>query len=222
MRTQRSRMSAVWIGLVLAGLGCCAGAASAQQPVLRFTHLTQDQGLSENTVRAIVEDQKGFMWFGTYDGLNRFDGYTFTVYRNDPDDPNSLSQNQIRALLEDHEGELWIGTHNGLNRYNREVGTFTRYLLDPQDPASLSNNLVYALYEDRAGTLWVGTYWGLNRYDRATDSFTRYLPDEQNPSRGLSIPHVRSIVEDARGDFWIGTDGGGLNRFDPTDRGGNV
>ena len=129
--------------------------AYAQAPTLRFEHLTQDQGLSESTVNSIVEDHKGFMWFGTYDGLNRYDGASFIIYRNDPRDPRSLSGNRIERnnLLEDREGVLWIGTNNGLNRYDRDTDTFQRYKRDEQDPSSLSSNVVYVVYEDREGEL---------------------------------------------------------------------
>ena len=100
------------LGSVLIVLFGLTVSANAQAPTLRFEHLGQDQGLSESTVTSILEDQKGFMWFGTYDGLNRYDGNTFSIYRNDPRDPPSLSGTRIASngLLEDHEGILWVGT----------------------------------------------------------------------------------------------------------------
>ena len=208
------RWSLGWVLVVLVGL---TAPAYGQAPTLRFEHLGQDQGLSESTVETIVEDHKGFMWFGTYDGLNRYDGNTFTIYRNNPQDPRSLSGNRIERnnLLEDREGTLWIGTNNGLNRYDRDTDTFQGYKRDEQDPSSLSSNVVYAVYEDRDGDLWVGTSNGLNRFDRVTESFVRYLPDGQEPARGRSAPLVFAIVEDGQGYLWIGTQGGGLNCLDP-------
>ena len=120
--------------------------AYGQAPTLRFEHLGRDQGLSQSTVTSILEDHKGFMWFGTYDGLNRYDGNTFSIYRNDPRDLQSLSGNDIAigGLLEDHEGILWVGTQSeGLNRYDRDSDTFQWYKRDEQDPSSLSRSKKY-------------------------------------------------------------------------------
>jgi|LGOV01.1.fsa_nt_gb ligand-binding sensor domain-containing protein len=129
-----------------------ASELSARENHIRFNHLTIRQGLSSNSVTGIVQDDQGFMWFGSYDGLNRYDGNEFRVYRHDPDNPNSLSSNPMRVLYKDRSGDLWIGTEGGgLNRFDRETETFTRYQHDPHNPRSLSHNKVRAIYEDRAG-----------------------------------------------------------------------
>jgi hypothetical protein len=128
---------------------------------LRFGSLTSEDGLSNDQVRGIAQDNHGFMWITTFDGLNRYDGSSIKVYRHDPDDPNSLSHNALRFPIVDQYGVLWIGTFGGgLNQYNLEKDAFVRYQHDPDDPHSLSNDIIRSVYEDQAGTIWVGT----NRY----------------------------------------------------------
>jgi ligand-binding sensor domain-containing protein len=188
--------------------------APQSSSTVRFQHLGSEQGLPQNSVRRILQDHFGYLWFGTEDGLARFDGYGFTVFRHDPQDSTSLSNSYITVLLEDRTGTLWIGTNGGgLNRFDRAKGTFTHYKNNSTDSASLSDNNVRSLLEDRAGTMWVGTFGnGLNRFDRTKNSFLRYKHDPKNPS-SLSNNTVRALVEDRFGTFWVGTDGG-LNRFD--------
>jgi len=100
-------------------------------PYLRFGRLTAEDGLSNVQVKSVVQDNRGFMWFGTLDGLNRYDGASIKVYRHDPDDPQSLSHNYIRALAVDQSGVLWLGTWGGgLNQYDREKDAFIRYQHD--------------------------------------------------------------------------------------------
>ncbi len=200
---------------VLALLLGNAPAANAQQgPDIRFDHITTAQGLSSALALSMVQDRQGFMWFGTEDGLNRYDGYTFVTYRNAPDDPHSLSNNGVLALYEDREGVLWIGTTDGLNRFDAASGQFTDYRHDPNDPDSLGDNKVWAIYEDANGALWIGAEnGGLSRLDRKTGKFTHYQNDPAN-SHSLSHNSIRAILEDQTGMLWIGTYGGGLNRFD--------
>ena len=101
---------------------------TAPGSVVRFEHLTIEDGLSQNAGLAIFQDSKGYLWIGTQDGLNRYDGYNFKIYKHDPDDPNSISHNSILAIEEDQDGYLWIGTWGGgLNRFDPAAGTFIRY-----------------------------------------------------------------------------------------------
>lgn len=162
-----------------------------------------------------MQDSKGFMWFGTTDGLNKYDGYTFTVYEHDPANPNSLSNNAVYAIAEDRSGTLWIGTWGGgLNRFDRETERWRHYQHDPSDAHSLSNSYVFSMLQDQSGVLWVGTWrGGLNRFDPETEQFTRHQYDPHDP-HSLSSNNVLSIYEDQSGVLWIGTGGGGLNRFD--------
>jgi signal transduction histidine kinase/ligand-binding sensor domain-containing protein len=183
---------------------------------LRFENISLEEGLSQSTVFATVQDHQGFLWFATEDGLNRYDGYDFTIYKHDPADPFSLRDNWILSLLVDQSGTLWIGTREGgLDRYDRESDQFIHYQYDPGDPASLNDNEVTALYQDRAGFIWAGTHnGGLNIFDPEDEVFTHYQhdPDDAN---SLSSNSVTIIFEDSEGIFWIGTDDAGLNQFDP-------
>jgi PAS domain S-box-containing protein len=187
---------------------------------LKFQHLGIEQGLSVSAVCAIVQDRQGFLWIGTQDGLNRYDGYTFTVYKHDAENFDSLSDSVILSLYEDRRGILWIGTLNGgLNRFDRTIGKFDHYQYHPDDPNSLSQGGVSVIYEDRTGVLWIGTDGGgLNRFDPQTGTIRHYQHDPQNPE-SLSSNIIYAIVEDRSGQLWIGTgnaavEGQGLNCFD--------
>ncbi len=186
------------------------------QDELEFDRLSIDQGLSQSTVTAICQDRRGFMWFGTQDGLNKYDGYTFTVYKHIPQDSTSLSHNYIRSIYEDREGFLWLGTiGGGLNKFDPTTGIFTRFQADPNNPHSLSSNLINPICEDRDGNLWLGTYGGgLNKLDRQTGRFTHYK-SAAGDSNSLSDNTLYSLCQDRQGFIWIGTQKGGLNRFDP-------
>src|SRR5689334_2026673 len=104
-----------------------SSALFAQAPKLKFKHITNEQGLSNTTIETIFQDYRGFMWFGTRDGLNRYDGYQLVVYRYDAKDSSSISDNYIQYIYEDKKHNLWVGTTNGLNRFNAEKNNFTRY-----------------------------------------------------------------------------------------------
>ncbi|MDD5466117.1 MAG: two-component regulator propeller domain-containing protein [Candidatus Omnitrophica bacterium] len=182
---------------------------------LLFRTLSIEQGLSQNSVLSIARDRFGFLWFGTESGLNKFDGYHFTIYIPIEGDDTSISNSWINALLTDSKGRLWIGTENGLNRYAFSSDEFIRYFHNPDDPNSLSSSRIFALYEDRAGNLWVGTDQGLNLLNHSTNSFKRYAHDPANPA-SLSSNQVRAIAQDHQGFIWVGTFGGGLNRLNPT------
>jgi PAS domain S-box-containing protein len=187
----------------------------AGDPPFRFDRILTEQGLSTPEVWSVLRDRRGFMWFGTLEGLDRYDGYTIKAFKHSLTDPSSLSDSAIRTLYEDRAGTLWIGTWNGgLNRYERGSETFTRFLHDPADPGSLSSNSVFAILEDRAGRLWLGTRaGGLDRFDPATGVFTHYRHD---PAQATSLgdDNVFALLEDADDALWVGT-GGGLDRFDP-------
>jgi PAS domain S-box-containing protein len=207
MRTHRRSMQSLLLALVLLGGLRAPAAAHAQASSPRFTRLTSEHGLSNDMVRCILQDDQGFMWFGTQDGLNRYDGYSFTVYRHLRSDPDSLSNNTVTALYQDRAGTLWIGTAVGLDSFDGGTTRFTHY---PDVHEEIS-----AIYEDAAGTLWIGTYGsGLFRYDRASQQFVQYMPDPSDP-HSLSDDAVLSIHEDGSGTMWMGTADGGLNAFDP-------
>lgn len=183
-------------------------------PVLEFERLSVEHGLSQSTVNGILQDREGYMWFGTLNGLNKYDGYRFVDFRHNPNDPNSISSDQIYALYEDNKGNLWVGTLEGLNRFDPANDRFVVYKYDLGDPRSLSNNLVLAIHEDRSGFLWIGTSNGLNRFNEKRNNFRRY---HWSPNDSISLSHnsVSAIFEDKDGNLWVGTNGGGLNKFDP-------
>lgn len=203
-------------------LGCCmlfilSFNLYAGEQAIRFRRLPPEDGLSQTTVSSILQDYRGFMWFGTEDGLNRYDGHSYKVYKHNQDDTTSLSYNYIGAIHEDRSGRLWIGTiGGGLNRYVRDKDEFVCYLANPRNPNSLSSNFVYTVLADRAGILWVGTENGLNAFDPKTEKFTQFFADVSKPN-SLSHNRVRALCEDSSGALWIATDGG-LNRFDPDSR----
>ena len=187
--------------------------ATSYSDEYRFDRLGIVDGLSNNSITSIFQDRRGFLWFGTLDGLNRYDGYTFTVFRHDIQDSTSLGSNRILSLSEDRSGTLWIGTENaGLNRLDRATGRFYHYTNVPTDPRSLSHNQVESILEDHTGTLWVGTRNGLNRLDRKTGMFSRYF---HAPADSLSLgnSHIGALFEDSDGVFWV-CGGDYLHRFD--------
>lgn len=193
--------------------------ASPQNSPVRFERITEAHGLSQSFVTAVMQDSQGFMWFGTSDGLNRYDGYDFKIFRSDPTDPHSLSSNFIHCIYEDSRGSIWVGTEGGgLNRYDPATGHFTRFVNNADDSTSLSNDRIFALYEapSQPGTLWVGTNGGLDAADISQPdsilSFRHYRcrPDD---ACALSSIYIRAILEDVEGRFWVGT-WAGLDQLD--------
>jgi signal transduction histidine kinase/ligand-binding sensor domain-containing protein len=178
----------------------------------RFDRISTADGLSDDYVYAILQDRQGFMWFGTGNGLTRYDGYEFTVYQSDPGDPTSLAHDEVFAIYQTRNGDLWVGTGNGLDRFDPTTGTFAHYL---------SGSLVPALYEDEAGILWVGTDSGLTHLDPAKPEPSVFLSGGSfdDPNR-LSGGVVLAIVQDRAGEVWVGTGtrgyeaASGLDRFD--------
>ena len=147
----------------------------------KFSHITAEQGLSMTVVNCVLQDSRGFMWFGTQDGLNKYDGYNITIFKHNPVDSNSLSNNFINVLYETKGGDLLVGTNGGgLDAYNLSTGKFKHHIGVQGNKNSLSNNNVKALLEDNQGLLWIGTDDGLNSYDRKKNKFTRYLNDNNN------------------------------------------
>ncbi|MBX7150434.1 hypothetical protein K1X84_02255 [bacterium] len=182
---------------------------------MRLEHLSHTDGLSNDFIQCIVQDKYGFVWFGTKDGLNKFDGYRFTNYRFDENDSASISSNDIRALFEDSEGILWIGTSGGLCRFDPEMDYFVRYLTNEKNIHAMSSLNVWSICEDASGFIWIGTQGGgLNKLDKKTNTFIRYL---NNPADSLSLPSddVYSVLEDHYKNLWIGTTNKGLWKLNP-------
>ncbi|PID55786.1 GGDEF domain-containing protein [candidate division KSB3 bacterium] len=187
--------------------------ASAQNHPLKFRHLSTEDGLSQSKVYAVLQDSRGLMWFGTENGLDRYDGYNVRSFTHNSMDTSSISHNRIMSILEDSSGVLWVGTLGGLNAFDRKTETFTRYQSEPSIPTSLSHNAVWTIYEDRRQTIWVGTLnGGLNAFDRDAGEFVHY-PIGKGGTDGLSDQTVMALYEDESENLWIGTTNG-LNRLD--------
>lgn len=191
----------------------------AQSTDITFEQLFLQHGLSQSIVKSIVQDQIGYMYFGTEDGLNCYDGYKFSVIRHKPGDANSISYNDINALCVDSRGNIWIGTFNaGLNRYDPVSEKFTRFRSAPGDSGSLSHDNINAIIEDHSGCIWVGSDRGLNKLtpSAARDGTCRIDRFLHVPGDAGSLSHdtVYSLCLDRDGALWVGT-GGGLDRLEP-------
>jgi len=175
----------------------------SQMHDFRFAHLTSDNGLSQSSVTCIIQDRKGFMWFGTFNGLNRFDGYNFEVYNYDPGDIHSISHNYISSMCLDQQGNLWVGTSDGLNLYNYEINNFKSYKTLRDDSNSLSDNQIESILEDSKGSLWIGTRnGGLNVFDHKSETFECYYYDDNNRN-SISSNRIGELFEDREGNLWV-------------------
>jgi ligand-binding sensor domain-containing protein/signal transduction histidine kinase len=181
-----------------------ASQSGRYNPSIRFERIGIEQGLSQSSVNTILQDSQGFLWFGTEDGLNRYDGYSFQVYLPDLDNPASISDRWVTALAEDDEGYLWVGTRQGgLNRFDPRSGLFTVYRRDPAQKSSLSANWIRALWFDGRGVLWVGTSAGLDQFDPKTGTFIHLVTED-----GLTRERINALYEDGQGRIWVGTNEG--------------
>ena len=177
---------------------------------LSFRHLTVDNGLSQNSVYAILEDHQGFMWFGTADGLNRYDGYQFKTYKSYARDSSTLSNNTIRALCEDRSGTIWVGTDKGLNRYDRLTDTFVRYTSDNRVPFPVGSGYLETLFGDSHDNLWIGTGMSIVCYDSSRSHCKKFTA----ASGVKEYLRLTSLAEEQDGTVWIGTTAG-LTRYNP-------
>lgn len=189
------------------------GNVFAQERNLKFEHIGTREGLSQINVSVIKQDSKGFMWIGTRDGLNRYDGYSFVVYKHSIQDDNSLSSNLVSDIAEDKEGNIWLATLFGLNKLDRKTGRFVHYFHDNANTNSISSNFVNKLIFDHEGFLWIGSQkGGLDKLDIKTNKFTHYKHKETDLT-SLSDDDVTAITEDSRHRLWVGTLSTGLNLF---------
>ena len=183
------------------------------QENVRFDHLSIEEGLSQVTVRSIIQDKMGYMWFATEDGVNRYNGYEFTVFKNEIDNPFSISNNIATIIYEDSYGFIWVGTRDGLNRFDPETDQFQRFFTT-REIGKNQRNSINIIYEDKNKLLWVGTSRrGLLKYDPKTKKWKRFLNDLKDKN-SLGNNTVTDICEDNSKKIWIGTVNG-LDKFNP-------
>ena len=184
---------------------------------ISFDHIFLEEGLSQSIVKCMLQDQRGFMYFGTEDGLNIFDAYSFQILRKS-NDPNSLSYNDITALYEDKVGNLWIGTFNsGLNLFIPERKKIVRINYEREDINSLSNDNINSIVEDKQGNIWVGTDNGLNQIvkSESTDSSFRIIRGVRKVDNNVLLENVKvlALYVDSEGALWVGTNEGLIKIF---------
>lgn len=182
----------------------------AQAQIIHSSNYNVNQGLSQSNVTCLMKDQRGFLWIGTQDGLNRFDGYEFKTFKHRPSDTNSLSHNYINDIIQSSSGHLWIATNYGLNRYNPANGKFKVFLAD-SSRNGIPENPVFNLYQDDEGYIWIKTMHYLTRYTPESGKFNNYkhFTDDLNYYEG---DNNFSILKDHTDKLWIGTKDG-LNYF---------
>ncbi|MCP4153027.1 MAG: hypothetical protein GY757_35170 [bacterium] len=175
-----------------------------------FSRITSEEGLSQDTVYCITQDKTGYIWIATLDGLNRFDGNNFEVYKNIPNRNSPykiiLSDTWITAVLEDRNGCLWIGTNKGLDRLDAERKTITHFKNKPGESPVISDNNVLTIFEDSGDSIWIGTAMGLDKYDEKQDRFTHHSPVDIK--KKTITESIFSIAEDHSGRLWIGCSNG--------------
>ena len=189
-----------------------AGPLSSQQDApyaaYTFQKITQKNGLSHNNIECIFKDSDGFMWFGTRNGLCRFDGYEIKVFRS-TDAGNALSGDRILALEEDRQGNLWIGTYgNGLNKYNKQTGQFTHY-----GEKKFLSTRINRIKVFRDGSVWICSNYGLAEYVPGKDSFRVYLARADDP-HSLNSSYINDIIETAKGEVYVATDADAIQKLD--------
>jgi ligand-binding sensor domain-containing protein/serine phosphatase RsbU (regulator of sigma subunit) len=190
----------------------CFSLGDAQNIGSRTEIYSIEEGLSQSSINHLLLDSKGFLWLATKDGLNRFDGKYFTVFKHIPSDTNSLSDNYIRHLCEDRNGNIWAATNNGLSCYNPSNGNFINYYNETNNSNSISSNTLYFVFEDRNGTIWVKTLETIEKLDLTRSKFAHYS-HYNNVFNYISGDFLFDIFEDSKGKLWIGTKDG-LNCFD--------
>ncbi len=194
-------------------IGQAEGQMSHSQFSIRY--YTSSKGLSNNSVTSLAADYKGYLWIGTEDGLNRFDGKSFKIYRNIRGDRSSIAGNYIRCLFFDRDSTLWIGTSGaGLCHYVRKTDSFSNFEFIDKDSTSLNHMDVSVIFQDKDGVIWIGTDGGgLNKFNKEKNNFTRY--NKKYPVQGgLSSSKILNISEDNNGKLLIASWDGGLNIFD--------
>ena len=182
---------------------------------LRFDKLSIDEGLSHTTVHSMMQDDKGFIWIGTENGLNLYNGYEFEIFRPNSKKGNSISDAVIKQVFQDSKGTIWIGTENGLCRYIPQYNHFITYYANSENSTSLTDNHIRKITEDEYGHLWVATDNGICKIIEYNDTELKCIqyPHEANDKNSLSYPVIRGLFRDSKNRIWIGSDGGGMYKM---------
>jgi diguanylate cyclase (GGDEF)-like protein len=187
--------------------------ADAFSKSIQFDRFSVSEGLPSANIFKIIQDKKGFIWLATEEGVVRYDGYYFRVFKHEIGKSDDISGNYITTMKEDSRGYLWIGTvGNGLNRFDPTTEEFVHYKYDKNDLNSLSNDTVLAIEEDHLGNIWVGTNNGLNRLSKRSHEIKRFHKSSSDKT-GLTHNSIFAIFNDSNNNLWIGTNGGGVNKF---------
>lgn len=185
-------------------------AAGSQPDNLYFSKLSIESGLSHKKVTCIAQDPTGYMWFGTAEGLNRYDGYNFRVYKHEPADSSSISASWINCISITRSGEMWIGTEHGINIYDPRTECFIKCRASNDNRGLLNNLRIKTIFEDSAGIIWIGTFEGLIKYDRESSYITFHVFSPGGA--GNMANEIRDICQQDANTLWIGTFDG-LYRF---------
>ncbi|WP_299664820.1 two-component regulator propeller domain-containing protein [uncultured Polaribacter sp.] len=194
------------VAVLLIAFNSILSFASNKYPV-KFKRLTINDGLSSDKLFSVIQDKNGFLWFGTDNGLNRYDGYSFKVFKFNPSNPRSIPSNRVQALLEDSNGNLWIGTDKGLARFDKKTANFNVFKSNPKNSVSISNNNIKDIFEDKEGDIWIGTNVGLDKIDSNNKSEEiikfKHIPFNLFEDENFA---VRSIYQDNFNNIWVATD----------------
>jgi diguanylate cyclase (GGDEF)-like protein len=215
MSNTANTIGAKWLGsLAVVGLLFTHTVLSETAQPMRFKRLSLDEGLSQSAVMSITQDQAGFMWFGTENGLNRYDGYDFRQFKRQSTPEGALKNDFILSTATDLDGNLWIATDGGgLAKRAPGDDAFQIFRHDASDPRTLASDTLQKLHVDESGTLWIGTRGaGLDRLDRGSSTFLHYR-HQDNEGASLSSDSISAIYADRSKNLWVGTDKG-LNRLD--------
>jgi ligand-binding sensor domain-containing protein len=190
-------------------------AQTSEKEVLHFKNYTIEDGLSDNRIRDISQDQQGYLWVATRSGVSLFDGYSFEIFRNDPDDKNSLSDNNVNDVFADLDNTVWIATVSGLNRYDRGSNTFTHFFHKAYDEKSILSNDIKEIYQSKNGSLWFSSAQGISRYNNDSQTFEHFIP---SPKENIKITNDFlnfPITESEDGKIWFVTYRDGLHNLNP-------
>ncbi len=192
----------------------CSYKILPQQLPNSFESISMIDGLSNNDIWSIVQDRYGYMWIATGDGLNRYDGYNFTVYKNNPADSTTLPSNLVTRVIEDHEGTIWVSTSNGLSRFNRKTETFKNYKFVNSN-AERANYITF-IFEDSKDNIWinVSNSYGIQSFDKKSETFKHYDVLKENNVVGNSTGAAFNTIQTKAGELLFSSAGLGLLKFD--------